>query len=117
MVNVRQWHGAVDCDSTFVLLLEDNVGWLFVDSNPEAFKFGLDYLLVRERLIYVKDDEYQMASFRHCYHLSSPSFTVLGTLDDTRKIQHLNGRPIIFDLSRNGRQGRELICGSYSRSA
>ena len=48
MANMSQRNGIRDGNATFVLLLEDNVGRILIDSYTEAFKLILDDSFVSE---------------------------------------------------------------------
>lgn len=109
MINMRQWDSVGNAEAAFVFLSEDNVRWFLVDSNAEAFQFSLNDSLVRQWLVDVQDDEYQMTCFGDGDNLSSSTFAVLCSLDDTWKIQHLDCCSVIHDLTRDGGQGGEFI--------
>ena len=83
MVNVGKRHGVRNADSTLVLLLEDNIWGLFVDPNAKAFELRLDDSLVCERFVDIQDDEDQIAGLGHSNDLSTTTFSVFGTLNDT----------------------------------
>lgn len=53
MVDVRQRHTARDVQATLILLLEDDVGGLLVDSDSEALQLRLNNPLVRQRLVHI----------------------------------------------------------------
>jgi hypothetical protein len=101
VVNVRQRHGRCDVDATLLLLLEHNVGRALVDADAEAFQFVLDNALVGKGLIDVQDDENQMARLRNSDDLSSATLSVLGTLDNSGKIENLNLGTVVHNLAGN----------------
>lgn len=101
MVNVRQWDRAGDIDSSLVLLFEVDVWRLLVDPDTEAFKLALDNAFVRERLVNVEYDEYQITSLRDSNDLPTAAFAILGSLNNTRQIEHLNLCAVVYDLSRH----------------
>ena len=65
LVNVRQRHGVGDRDAALFLSTYENRRRLFVQSDPEAFQFGLDEFLVAERLEDVQHDEDEVARPRN----------------------------------------------------
>lgn len=97
-----QRDSAGDADTTLFLLLEMNVWRRFVDSDSESFKFGFDNALVGKRLVDVENDENQMASLCDGDDLTTTTFAVLCSLDDTRQIEDLNLCAIVLDLSGDG---------------
>lgn len=52
-----------------------------------------------------------MASLGHCDDLTTTTFTIFGTLNDTGEIENLNFRTVVQHLAGNGCQGCELVCG------
>lgn len=99
-------------NSSFVLLFEDNVGRLLVDSNTKTFELSLDNPLVGQGLVDIKDNKNKMTCLRNSYDLSASTLAILGSLNDTWQIEHLNGCTVILYLTRHGSQRRELICSS-----
>ncbi|KAI6755050.1 hypothetical protein HG531_004156 [Fusarium graminearum] len=89
MVDMGQGHGAGDIEATLVLLPEGDVGWLLVDTNSEALEFRLNHPLIRQRLVHVQHNENQMASLGHSNNLSTSATTILGTFNDTGKVNDL----------------------------
>ena len=92
-------------DSTLVLLLEDDVGWSLVHSDPEPFQLVLQDFLVAERLQHVQHNKDDVGGSCHCdnlgkermwtceqisSHLSATAFAVLGSLYDSRQIKKLD---------------------------
>ena len=106
-----QRHGTRDSNTTLVLLLEDDVGRLLVDSDPKSLQFGFDDLFVDQRLVDVEHDENEVAGFRDGNDLSTTTLTVLGTLNDTRKVENLDLGSVVHDLSGHGGQGCEFVRG------
>ena len=109
VTDVRQWDSVGYCNATLVFLFEDNVRRLFVDSNAETFELVLDDLFVRKGLVDIEDDEDKMASLSNSNDLSTSTFAILGSLDDTWQIEHLNSSAIIQDLAGYRGQGSEFI--------
>lgn len=101
-LDVRQWDSIRYADSTFIFLFEHNIGWLLVNSNSKPFQLGLDHFLVSERLVYVQNNEYQMAGLRDGDDLATTTFTILGALDNPWQIKHLDSRTVVLNLTRNG---------------
>lgn len=116
MIDVGQRHSIGDTDAAFILFLEDNIWWLFIDTNAEAFKLILDDSLLRQRLIDIKNDEYEMAGFGNGDHLSTSTFAVFGSLNDSGKVEHLNCSAIVLDLTRNCSQSRKLVSSNCKTS-
>lgn len=113
LVDMGQWNSTRDRDAALVLFLEDDVWWLLVDSDPKPFQFGLDNLLVCQRLVDIQNNENEVAGFGDSDDLSSTSFTILGSLNDTRQIKNLNLSSIVNDLAGDGRQRSKLVRRSY----
>ena len=84
MGNMAQGDSVRNGNSPFVLLLEDNVGWLLVDAYAKTFQFSLDDLLVSQGLVDVQNNENEMACLRYSYDLTTSALTVLGPLNDAR---------------------------------
>jgi len=57
VVDVGKRHGVCNGYPPLVLLPDDDRWGSLVQSDPEAFEFGLDYSLVAEGFEYVQDDE------------------------------------------------------------
>lgn len=83
MADMGQWDGVCDADATFIFLLEDNVWRIFVNSDTEAFELVLDDSLVSEGFVDVEDNEDKMARLGNSNDLTTSTFAVLGSLDDT----------------------------------
>ena len=83
MADMGQRDGVCDADATFVFLLEDDVGRVLVDSDTEALEFVLDDFLVSEGFIDVEDNEDKMARLGNSNDLTTSTFTVLSSLDNT----------------------------------
>lgn len=101
---MRQWQRAGDVDATLVFLLKHDVGRFFVDTDSESFQLRFDDTLVCQRLVDVQDDEDEMACLGHGNHLTASTLAILGSLDDARKVKHLDLGTIVNDLTRNGGQ-------------
>ena len=109
VVNVSQRLGAGDGNTTLVLLLEQNVGGLLIDSNTEALQFVLDDSLINQRLVHVKDNENEVASLGHSNDLTTTTLSVFGTLNNTRKIENLDLSTVVHHLTGDSREGCELV--------
>ena len=83
MADMGQRDGVSDADATFVFLLEHNVWRILVDSDTEALELIFDYSFVSEGFIDVEDNEDQMARLGNSNDLTTSTFAVLGSLDDT----------------------------------
>ena len=83
MADMRQRNGICDADATFVFLLEDNVWRILVDSDTEALELVLDDSFVSEGFVDVEDNEDKMACLGNSNDLTTSTFAVLGSLDDT----------------------------------
>ena len=57
VVDIREWHGVRNGNTTLVLPSNDDRWRFFVQSDPKAFKFGFDDFLVAEGFKYVQDNE------------------------------------------------------------
>src|SRR6185437_1805159 len=102
-----------DTNSSLILLLENYIWRLLVDSNTKTFKFVFNNSRVSEGFVDIQDDENQMAGFCHGNNLSTSSLSVLGTLDNTWQIQHLYLGSIILYLARYRRKCCEFVCGGF----
>ena len=112
MANMGQWHSICDGDASFVLLFEDNVRRILVNSYTEAFKLILDDSFVSEGLVHIKNDENEMAGFGNGNDLTASTFAILGSLNDTGQVKHLDGCTIILHLTRHSGQSGKLVCSS-----
>lgn len=112
MADVGQRNGVGDSNATFVLLLENDVGRILVNSNTEPFQLILDHSLVSQGLIDIENNEDKMAGFGNGDNLATSTLTILGSLDDTRQIKHLDSGAIVLDLSRYCGQCCEFISSS-----
>lgn len=109
MIDVGQRNSTRNGNTTLILLLENNVGGLLVNSDTEPFQFGFDDLLVDQRLVHVEDNENEVAGLGYGNDLSTTTFTILGTLDNTRKIENLDFGAVVHHLSGHGGQGCEFV--------
>lgn len=109
MSNIGQGYGIGDGNSAFVLLLEYYIWRLFIDTDTKPLQLSLDDLFVCQWLVNVQDDEDEMTSLGYCYDLTTTTLAIFSTLNDTRKIQHLNGSPIVLDLTGYCCQSCELV--------
>ena len=57
VVGIGKRHGVRNGYAPFILPPNDDRRGLLIQSDPKAFEFGLDYLLVAEGFEYVQDDE------------------------------------------------------------
>lgn len=89
MIDVRQGHSASDVQATLVLLLECDVGRGLVDADAKALQFGLDDPLVGQGFVHIQHNEDEMAGFGDGNDLSTSSASILGTFDDSRKVDDL----------------------------
>lgn len=112
MANMSQWHSVRDGDASFILLLEDNVGRILIDSYTEAFELVLDDSFVSEGLVHIKNDENEMTGFGNGNDLTTSAFAILGSLNDTGQIKHLDGCTIVLHLTRHSGQSGKLVCSS-----
>ena len=117
MVDMAQWNGIGDTNATFILLLKNDIRRLLINADPESLELVFDDSFLRERFIDVQDDEDQMAGFGHCDDLSAATLSILGPLDNSRQIQHLNRSTIVYNLAGDSSQGREFIRRGYPISA
>lgn len=102
MANMGQWDGVCDADAAFVFLFEDNVWRILVYANTEAFEFILDDSFVRKRFVDVEDNEDEMAGLGNSNDLTTSTFTILGSLNNTGEIEHLDSCAVVLDLARYG---------------
>lgn len=109
MVDVGQRNSTRNGNTTLILLLENNVGGLLVNSDTEPFQFGFDDLLVDQRLVHVEDNENEVAGLGYGNDLSTTTFTILGTLDNTRKIENLDFGAVVHHLSGHGGQSCKFV--------
>jgi hypothetical protein len=117
MIDVSEWYCAGDVDPSLVFLLEDDVGRCLIDSNAKSFQFRFNYAFVGQGLVYIENDENEMAGLGDGNNLSTSSLSILGSLDDTRKVKHLDGGAVIHDLARYCSQCRELVRRNFNQSA
>lgn len=83
MADMGQGNGVCNADATFVFLLKDNVWRILVDSDTEALELVFDDSFVSERFVDVEDNEDKMARLGNSNDLTTSTFAVLGSLDDT----------------------------------
>ena len=100
MTDMAQRDGIRDADPTFVLLLEDNVWRILVDSDTKALEFVFDNSFVSEGFVDIENNEDKMARLRNSDDLTATTFAVLGSLDDTGQIEHLDCSAVVLDLTR-----------------
>lgn len=84
MADMGQRDRVRDADATLVFLLEDNVWRILVDSDTETLELVLDDSFVSEGFVDVEDNENKMARLGNSNDLTTSTFAVLGSLDDTR---------------------------------
>ena len=116
MANMSQWDSVRDGDASLVLLLEDNVGRIFIDTYTEAFELVLDDSFVSEGLVHIKNDENEMTGFGNGNDLTASTFAILGSLNDTGQIKHLDGCTVVLHLTRYSGQSSKLVCSSWGWS-
>lgn len=104
---------AGNCYASLILLLEDDIGRLFIYSDSEALQFRFNNPLIRQRFVHVQDDKDKIACLRNRNHLTSSTLSIFCSLDNTRKVEHLYLCAIIQHLAGDGGQRRELVGGSY----
>ena len=112
MANMSQRDSVRDGNASFVLFLEDNVGRILIDTYTEAFEFVLNDSFVSEGLVHIKNNENEMTGFGNSDDLTASTFAILGSLNDTGQIKHLNGCTIVLHLTRHSGQSGKLICSS-----
>ena len=61
VIDVRERDGVRDRDPALIFLAHSDVGWFLVESDPEAFEFGLDDLFVAQGFEDIEDDEDEVA--------------------------------------------------------
>lgn len=83
MTDMGQRDGVCDADATFVFLLENNVWRILVDSDTEALELVLDDSFVSEGFVDVEDNEDKMARLSNSDDLTTSTFAILGSLDNT----------------------------------
>ena len=54
-----------------------------------------------------------MTGFGNSNDLTATTFAILGALDDSREIKHLDSSTIVLNLAWNRRQSGELVRSSY----
>ncbi|KAH3681092.1 hypothetical protein WICPIJ_007952 [Wickerhamomyces pijperi] len=113
LVDVCQWDGVCDGQTTFLLLLDHDVWRGFVDSDPEPVQFLLDDLLVGQRFVDVQHDEDQVTGSGNGDDLLTSPSAVLGPLNDPRQIQHLDLGTFVTDHTRNSGQSCEFISSGF----
>lgn len=91
VVDVRKGLSARDVQATLVLLPKGDIRGRFVDTDTKALQFSFNHSLVRQGLVDVQHNEYQMARLGNGDDLATSSSTVLGSLNNSRQINHLQG--------------------------
>ena len=91
MINVGKWHGAGDVQAALILLLEGDIGRLLIYADSKTFQFRFNDSLVSQGLIDVQHDKDQVTGLGNGNDLPATTSTVLGSLNDTRKIDNLEG--------------------------
>ena len=113
MTDMGEWDSVGDGNSALVLFLEDNVRWLFVDSNTKALELILDDSLVSQGLVHIQDDENEMTSLGNSNNLATSTLAIFGSLNYSRQIEHLDCGSIVLDLTRYGSQSSEFVCSRW----
>jgi hypothetical protein len=80
---------SLEVDTSFLLSAEANVGWLFIETNAEAFELTLNNLLVLQRLQDIQHNKNKAAGSGNGDYLPTTTFTILGTFNNTGQIQQL----------------------------
>ena len=83
MVNVRKRDCAGYAEPSLVFLLEDDVGRRLVNPNAKSLQLRFDNSFVGQGFVHIKNDEDEMTGLCDRNDLSTSSFPVLGSLDDT----------------------------------
>lgn len=91
VVDVCKGLSARDVQATLVLLPKGDVRRRLVDTDTEALQFSFNDSFVRQGLVDVQHNEYQMARLGNGDDLATSSSTILGSLDNSRQINHLQG--------------------------
>lgn len=89
LTDMCQRDGTRNIKAALILFLDRDVWRLLVDSNTETLQFILDYPLIREWLVDIKNNEDQMACLGDGDNLSTSTSTVLCTLNNTRQVNNL----------------------------
>lgn len=109
LVDVSQIDSLGDADTALLFLLERNVGGLLVEPDPEPLELLLNEFLVGHRLERVENDQNEVASASNSNNLLTTTLAVLGTLDDTGKIEELDTRTLVVDNARHAGKGGEFV--------
>lgn len=86
---------------------------LFVESDSESLEFVFDDFFVLHGPSGVEDDNDEIAGSGHCNDLSSSSFSVFGSFDDSRQIQQLYFSSFVIQHSWYTGERGELICCDF----
>ena len=84
-----------EIDAAFFFLFVRDVGLAFVESNAKAVELVFDEMFVRERFECVETNADQIARLCHSNDLTTTTFAVLRTFDNTRQIQQLTEKTTI----------------------
>lgn len=85
----RETYQSRQIDTTAILLLESDIGRALVQSNTESFHFTFDDPLMLQRFQDVQDDQDQITGSGDGDHLTTSTFTIFGSFDNTRQIEEL----------------------------
>lgn len=91
VVDVRKGLSTRDVQATLVLLPEGDIRRRLVDTDTEALQFSFNDSFVGQGFIDVQHNEYQMARLGNGDDLATSSSTILGSFDNSRQINHLQG--------------------------
>lgn len=99
-------HHGLKIDSSLFFPLEHDVWGCLVQTNSEAFQLALDNFLVLKWFQHVQNNEDQAASSGNGNDLSSSSFSVFGTFNDTWQVQELDFGSLVLNTA--GYSGQSL---------
>src|SRR5699024_5046453 len=102
VVQVGQRHSGGDVDTTLVLLSNDNVRGFLVKTDTHTLEFVFNDPLVVHRLVDIEHNEDKVDGTSDGNNLTTTTFTVLGTLNNTGQIKHLNLGTLVFDDTGHG---------------
>mmetsp|Transcript_42391 Transcript_42391/g.106950 ORF Transcript_42391/g.106950 Transcript_42391/m.106950 type:complete len:263 (-) Transcript_42391:71-859(-) len=108
---MRQWNRVVDLETAGLLALESDVGWFLVQTHSDSFQFIFDQTALNVTLCCVHHEENHICGSGHSDHLSTTSFALGRSFDDTWCVEQLNSRIVILDHTRNaGQRGESVLC-------
>lgn len=86
---------------------------LFVESDSESLEFVFNDFFVLHGSSGIEDDDDEVAGSGHGDDLSSSSFSVFGSFDDSRQIQKLYFSSFVIQHSWYAGECGELICCDF----